>query len=501
MSRIGKSFGPVRALEDVSLEVRPGEVLALLGENGAGKSTLMKILSGVWPEGSYDGSFELQGQSMRFRDTRQAFSAGIAMIHQELAVFPELTVAEHLELTELPNFIRWDDLNRRVAAFLSRIDFDRLGLAPETKVGTLSVGGRQLVEIARALYRDAKVIVFDEPTSALTEPEVQVLYGVIERLRKEGRGILYISHRLDEVFRLADRVVILRDGRFVAEAPMAARAELEPQIIQWMVGRPLGELYPAKNTQFGAEILRVEDLTIQSPEGKILADQVSFRVRAGEVLALGGLLGAGRTETLEALFGAFHPSGPRKPGYRIRGRLWIKGQEVKVRRPLGAITLRMALVSEDRKQSGLVLKHSIRQNLSLPGLVSGRVNLRDEGTGIAHWWRELRIRARDPEQGVSELSGGHQQKIVLAKWLLTNPEILFLDEPTRGVDVGAKHEIYTWIQKLANQGMAIVLASSEMPELLGLAHSILVLREGKISGRFATGQAVTQEEIMKAASL
>ncbi|MEK7690487.1 MAG: ATP-binding cassette domain-containing protein, partial [Bdellovibrionota bacterium] len=231
MSRIGKSFGPVRALEDVSLEVRPGEVLALLGENGAGKSTLMKILSGVWPEGSYDGSFELQGQSMRFRDTRQAFSAGIAMIHQELAVFPELTVAEHLELTELPNFIRWDDLNRRVAAFLSRIDFDRLGLAPETKVGTLSVGGRQLVEIARALYRDAKVIVFDEPTSALTEPEVQVLYGVIERLRKEGRGILYISHRLDEVFRLADRVVILRDGRFVAQAPMAARAELEPQII------------------------------------------------------------------------------------------------------------------------------------------------------------------------------------------------------------------------------------------------------------------------------
>lgn len=512
---ISKEFPGTRALDQVSLSVHAGEVVALLGENGAGKSTLMKVLSGVWPDGTFEGEILCPGP-IRFADTRDAHRAGIAMIHQELSVFPELTVGEHLELDQLPRWIDWNELHARCQGFLDGL---QLGLRSETRVGDLSVGGRQLVEIARALYRDAKVLIFDEPTSALTEQEVRRLYEIVERLRAEGRGMIYITHRLDEVFRLADRMVVLRDGRNAGEASARdshgariARAELEPRLIAWMVGRRIEDIYPPRNRAIGKELLRVENLTLRTPRGKTPVRDLGFTLRRGEVLGLAGLLGAGRSETFEALFGVLDGSGPRGSGYRISGSAWIHGKPVDLRRPSDAIRARMAFVSEDRKGSGLVLHQSILSNLTLPALVSGNRQLTRSSSILSAlsrekelesgrlWSGELKIKAAHLEQSVGELSGGNQQKVVLAKWLLTKPEILFLDEPTRGIDVGAKVEIYQWIQKLAAEGIGIVVASSEMPELLGVSHRILVLREGKLSAELSAENA-TQEQIMRAASL
>lgn len=506
---ITKSFPGTKALDGVNLVVHAGEVVALLGENGAGKSTLMKVLSGVWPEGSFEGEIFVEGERKGFKDTRDAHAARIAMIHQELAVFPELTVAEHLELDQLPTFVNWPALFERTQKFLDTIN---LGLSARSRVGNLSVGGRQLVEIARALYRDARVIVFDEPTSALTEQEVVRLYSIIEKLRAEGRAIVYITHRMDEVFRLADRMVVLRDGHNAGEYPRGARSELEPRIIASMVGRSIQDIYPVKNLQFGEELLRCQDVTLISPEGKLLVNRLSFVLRRGEVLGLGGLLGAGRSETFETLFGVLNGKGPRRPGYQVSGRVWIKGVELKDpahSRPIDAIQSRMAFVSEDRKGSGLVLGHSIRHNMNLPSLARGSarfVQTSVERSATEHWSKSLRLKCASLDQPVGQLSGGNQQKVVIAKWLMTDPEVLFLDEPTRGIDVGAKVEIYQWIQRLS-QGtvsdrappIGIVMASSEMPELLGLCHRILVLREGRIAAEL-TG-TTTQEDIMKAASL
>ncbi|MGZ3697178.1 MAG: ATP-binding cassette domain-containing protein, partial [Bdellovibrionota bacterium] len=310
LKAIVKEFPGTRALDGVDLSVHSGEVVALLGENGAGKSTLMKILSGVWPAGSFEGEILVaaapgeQASGREFRDTRDAHRAGIAMIHQELSVFPELTVAEHLELDKLPSWIDWQELFARSQKFLDGL---KLGLRADTRVGDLSVGGRQLVEIARALYRNANILVFDEPTSALTEQEVQRLYTIVERLRAEGRAIIYITHRLDEVFRLADRIIVLRDGRNAGEASATdnqgrrvPREILEPQLISWMVGRPIHDIYPPRNAAIGEELMRVENLTLVSPRGKTLVKDLSFTLKKGEVLGLAGLLGAGRSETFEA---------------------------------------------------------------------------------------------------------------------------------------------------------------------------------------------------------
>ncbi len=437
------------------------------------------------------------------------------MIHQELSVFPELTIAEHLELDRLPRWIRWDELHQRTQNFLDQL---QIGLKTTTRVKNLSVGGRQLVEIARALYRNARVLVFDEPTSALTEQEVLRLYDIIDHLRKEGKAIIYITHRMDEVFRLADRIIVLRDGHNVGELSTfengipRLRSDLEPKIITWMVGRAIQDIYPKKNTEIGTELLRVENLTLCSPQGKILVKEMRFTLRAGEIVGLAGLLGAGRSEIFEALFGIFNPKGPRGTGYEVSGNVWIKNQRLKINAPNEAIKARIGFVSEDRKATGLVLNQSISKNMSLPALASGRSKISPgqwlvswvdrglESTSSQRWTQELRIRSASIDQPVSELSGGNQQKVVFSKWLLTEPEILFLDEPTRGIDVGAKVEIYQWIQRLAGQGIGILLASSEMPELLGLCHRLIVLREGHLSAEFSKENA-TQEEIMRAASL
>ena len=512
---ITKTFPGTKALDRVSLHVNAGEVLSLLGENGAGKSTLMKVLSGVWPEGTYEGDILIRGEVQKFKDTRNAFAAGIAMIHQELSVFRELSIAEHLELDQLPVFIDWNALHERTQRFLDTLG---LGLKSRTRVGDLSVGGRQLVEIARALYRNAQILVFDEPTSALTEQEVVRLYGIIEKLRAEGRAIIYITHRMYEVFRLSDRMIVLRDGKNAGE--LAAfrqgarihRKELEPQIISQMVGRAIEDIYPPKNPTFGGELLRTENLSFRTPRGKFRVKDLSLKLRAGEVVGLAGLLGAGRSDTFDALFGIVNPAGPRGPGYDVTGKVFIKGHEARVTEPTDAILARMAYVSEDRKGNGLVLNQSIRKNMVLPALRAGRAGLTSttslssliragqEGPATEKWSREMRIKFAHLDQNVGELSGGNQQKVVLAKWLMTEPEILFLDEPTRGIDVGAKVEIYNLIQRLAAQGMGIIVASSEMPELLGLCHRILVLREGHLAAELEGAQA-NQEDIMRAASL
>jgi len=510
MRAIIKDFPGTRALDGVDLELRAGEVLALMGENGAGKSTLMKILSGVWPSGSFAGEILRDGKPVSFEDTRNAHRAGIAMIHQELALFPELTVAEHLVLDQLPAVIDWDPIYRECQTFLDRLDF---GLRADQVVKTLSIGSRQLVEIARALYRNAAIIVFDEPTSALSEKEVLKLYSIIRKLKSEGRGILYITHRMDEVFELADRVLVLRDGKSVAafdRTERMERKELEPRLVAAMVGREIKDVFPLKNEPSKETVLHVQGLSLTRPNGRKRVHEIDFEVHAGEVLGFAGLLGSGRSEILESLFGYYHADGPKGSGFKVEGRVKVAGREFKIGRPVDSLRAGMAFLSEDRKGSGLMLGQSILANLSLARLSkqegSSLVPLRaqDESERSRRWITDLRVRCTDPKQPIGHLSGGNQQKVVLAKWLETEPKVIFLDEPTRGVDIGAKAEIYQWIQKLASQGMGVVLVSSELPELIGLAHRILVLREGRISAEIPLKKewgADIQERILEAASL
>jgi D-xylose transport system ATP-binding protein len=507
MRAITKDFPGTRALDGVDLELRSGEVLALMGENGAGKSTLMKILSGVWPSGSFGGEILRDGNPVNFEDTRNAHRAGIAMIHQELALFPELTVAEHLVLDQLPAVIDWDPIYRECQQFLDRLDF---GLRADQAVKTLSIGARQLVEIARALYRNAAIIVFDEPTSALSEKEVLKLYSIIRKLKSEGRGILYITHRMDEVFELSDRVLVLRDGKSVATFDRAERNELEPRLVAAMVGREIKDVFPQKNEPSTQTVLHVQDLSLTRPSGKKRLHEINFEVRAGEILGFAGLLGSGRSEILESLFGYYHADGPKGSGFKVEARVSVAGQEFKIGRPVDSLRAGIAFLSEDRKGSGLMLGQSILTNLGLARLSkqegSSLAPLRDqeEWERSKKWIADLRVKCTDPLQSIGHLSGGNQQKVVLAKWLETEPKVIFLDEPTRGVDIGAKAEIYQWIQKLASQGLGVVLVSSELPELIGLAHRILVLREGRISAEIPLQKdlgADIQERILEAASL
>ncbi|MEN9722020.1 MAG: hypothetical protein RJB38_6 [Pseudomonadota bacterium] len=510
LQSITKDFPGARALNDVSLKLYAGEVLALMGENGAGKSTLMKILSGVWPFGTFEGRIVIDGADRSFRDTHDAHAAGIAMIHQELALFPELTVAEHLVLDQLPSVISWKPIFEKVQKFLDDLGF---ALRADTCVKQLSIGSRQLVEIARALYRDARILVFDEPTSALSETEVVQLYRIIRELKAQGRGILYITHRMDEVFELSDRLLVLRDGQNAAEfsrrddqGQVRARGDLEPLLLKAMVGREIREVFPQRAKPGEEVVFEVDGLSLYRPNGKQRLYEVSFSVRAGEVVGLAGLLGSGRSEIFESLFGHYHPDGPKGPGYRVEGKVRVGGTEVELSAPADSLRAGMAFLSEDRKGNGLMLGQSIHQNLHLAGSckASGSwlqsMNFSQETTQTLRWIQELHVRCVGPAQAVGQLSGGNQQKVVLAKWLETAPRVLFLDEPTRGVDIGAKAEIYQWIQKLAQQGLAIVVVSSELPELLGLSHRTLVLREGRISAEFSA-EEVTQEKVMGAASL
>jgi D-xylose transport system ATP-binding protein len=496
MRGISKSFPGVRALDEVSFDLRAAEIHALVGENGAGKSTLMNVLGGVFPHGSYEGEIVVDGMTQRFGSVRDAEAAGIAVVHQELSLVPEFSIAENIFLGREPRSFGVIDAEEIFTRAQKALDELRLGLAPHLPAGHLGIGQQHLVEIAKALSREARILVLDEPTAALTETEVEVLFGVLERLRAAGAGIIYISHKLGEVFRLADRITVLRDGRTVETADAAAFTH--QTVIARMVGREVSELFPPHLHNPTEVAFEARGVTVEDPDvpGKLLVDNASFLVRRGEVLGIAGLVGAGRSDLMMALFGA-HPG-------RRSGQFLVDGRPVTIDRPSQAISCGLAFVTEDRKRFGLLLDQTILSNLTLAALprMSGRL-LTDEDAETAAGERsltELRIKARSVYTIAGTLSGGNQQKVVLAKWLLTKPRVLFLDEPTRGIDIGAKQEIYQQIERLASEGLAIVLVSSELPEVLNLADRVLVLHEGRVSGEFNRTEA-TAERVMAAATL
>jgi len=488
-----KRFGAVTALGGVSFDLRAGEVHALCGENGAGKSTLIKLLAGVHPHGSYEGQILVDGRPAEFRSTRDAERAGIAIIHQELALFPDMTVGENLFLGAFPQRygrIDWDGVYAQSAATLAECGIQ---LDPAARVGDLGIGQQQLVEIARAVGRKPQVLVLDEPTAALSRHEIDTLLDLIRRLRGRGVACVFISHKLDEVFAIADRITVLRDG--CAQGTLAAAATDAGEVIRRMVGRRIEDHFPRRQSTQGRTLLALHGVDVDPPnDGGIALRGIDLEVRAGAVLGIGGLMGAGRTELLMHLMGLW--------GKRRAGKVELDGQPFAARNPRDALAHGLAIVTEDRKRYGLVLPQGVAFNVSLSSLRSLRrgpfVDRDHEAARTRSIVEDLRIKAQNLEQPVGTLSGGNQQKVVLGKMLLTQPRVLLLDEPTRGIDVGAKLEVYELINRLTAAGQAIVLVSSELGELMGMSDRIVMLCEGRIGGTFDRAEA-TQERLLAAA--
>jgi ABC-type sugar transport system ATPase subunit len=485
MRGIVKSFPGVRALRGVDLELHEGEVLALLGENGAGKSTLIKVLAGAHQPDA--GSIQINGQPARIADPLDARRAGVAVIYQEFNLVPSLSAVENIFLGQEParaGFVRRGEERRRADELFARVGVQ---VDPDAPCRELTVAQQQVVEIARALALEARIVVMDEPSATLTPQEVERLFGIIRDLKSRGIGVIYISHRLDEVFAIADRVLVLRDGAAVGGGPVDQLTRDE--LIRLMVGRRLEEEFPQRQVAIGPPRLVVRGLT----RGRKVRN-VSFDVRQGEVVSLTGLVGAGRTETVRLIFGADR---------REAGTIELDGRVLNIRSPRDAIRAGIALLTEDRKAQGLVLGQSVRENFALPNLGRlsslGFVHRRAERLALARHIEALRIRLADPEQATRNLSGGNQQKVVLAKWLERNCEVLLFDEPTRGIDVGAKVEIYRLINDLAAAGKAVLLVSSELPEVLGMSDRILVMHEGRLTGEITDVAGATQEQILRLA--
>ena len=479
---IDKHFPGVHALKGVDFDLSKGECVALLGENGAGKSTLIKVMGGAHRPDS--GTIQLDGKEVSFHKPTDSLDAGIAIIYQEFNLVPGLSATENMFLGMEPSdygWVRRSEEKRKAKEILARIGAD---VEPDTRCDQLTVAEKQLVEIAKALVRDARILVMDEPSAALTNQEVDKLYDLVDELKSQGIGIIYVSHRLEEVERLADRAVIMRDGARVGELN---RDELDrKRIIEMMVGRSMDAEFPNHERSPGEVRLRAKNL-VRGNKVK----GVSFEVRGGEILALTGLVGAGRTETVRLLFGA---------DARDSGTIELDGKELNISSPSDAIEEGICLLTEDRKEQGLVLGLSVRENFGLPNLKAfssyGLIDRKKELGEFKTYIDSISIKISGPDQLAGQLSGGNQQKVVLAKWLEKNAEILIFDEPTRGIDVGAKFEIYQWMNRLAEQGKGIIMISSELPEVLGMSDRIMVLKEGELMGEIANSPEVTQEQLM-----
>lgn len=489
-----KRFPGVLALDRVSFDLEEGEVHSLCGENGAGKSTLIKCLSGIWEHGTYEGTISVNGSETQMHSIRDAETNGIGVIYQELALVREMTVAENIflgcEPTNALGMIDWHAMYSKTRALLNEYD---LKLDPAAPIGSLGIGHQQLVEIVKALSKNTKILLLDEPTAALTETEVAILLDIIKGLKKRGVTCIYISHKLDEVFAISDRITVLRDGASISSRKASETSK--SQVIEEMVGREIDDLFPRRVSHPGKVILEVENLTVRSEiDNKLLIENLSFNVRAGEVVGFGGLMGAGRTELMMHLFGAL--------GHRVSGNVIFNGKTINSYSPTKAIADGMMLVSEDRKRYGLVLEKDIGFNQSLASLNNFTkgpfVNELAEVQSNWKFFKSLRIKAPGLEYTSGGLSGGNQQKVVLAKALMTEPSLVLLDEPTRGIDVGAKLEVYELINQLTEQGKAVILVSSELPELIGMSDRIVILSEGKRGGEF-TANNVTQNQILEAA--
>ena len=492
MRGISKAFPGVKALQDVNLEVLRGEIHAICGENGAGKSTLMKVLSGVHPHGSYDGEILFDGEPCRFAGIRDSEHRGIVIIHQELALAPNLSVAENIFLGNeraSRGLIDWNRTNAAAAVLLARVG---LSENPVTPVLDLGVGKQQLVEIAKALSKQVKLLILDEPTAALNDEDSAHLLDLLRGLRAEGITCVIISHKLNEVMAVADRVTILRDGRTISTLNIADVTE--DRIISGMVGRDLDHRFPPHTPRIGEEVFRIEDWTVHSPtqHGRVLVSGATLALRRGEIVGLAGLMGAGRTELAMSVFG-------RSYGTNISGRIVKDGREIRLRSVREAIRHGIAYATEDRKRYGLNLIEDIKRNVSAAALGKlarhGWVDDNQEYQVADEFRTSMNIKAPSVSSITGKLSGGNQQKVVLSKWIFTNPDVLILDEPTRGIDVGAKYEIYTIINRLADEGKAVLLISSELPELLGLCDRIYTLSAGRITGEVPRSEA-TQESLM-----
>ncbi|MBP6786406.1 MAG: ATP-binding cassette domain-containing protein [Candidatus Promineofilum sp.] len=499
MRHITKEFPGVKALDDISFRVKEGEIHCLVGENGAGKSTLMKVLSGVYPHGDYSGEIILDGQAQQFSSIRDSERAGISIIYQELALIPELTVYENIFLgNEIRKGWRvdWNETIKQATAMLKKV---KLNINAAAKIAELGVGQQQLVEIAKALTKDVRLLILDEPTSALNEGDVDNLFDLLRELKGQGVTCIMISHKLKEVMEIADTVTVIRDGRSIATLD-AHKGEVSEQVlIKNMVGREIDNIFPGRTHERSEEVvLRVKGWDVYNPAvERTILKNAAFDLKRGEIVGFAGLMGSGRTELALSIFG-------NPQGYKIEGELEVKGKEVRFRHPEEAIRAGVAYVSEDRKRNGLILIQDVRENTTLANLRAlahrGVLDSNAEIKVANEYKQSLNIKTPTVQQTVGNLSGGNQQKVSLAKWLFVTPDILILDEPTRGIDVGAKFEIYTLMNQLVEQGMSIMMISSELPEVLGMSDRVYVMSAGEITGELDIEEA-DQEAIMRLATV
>ncbi|MCS6845773.1 MAG: sugar ABC transporter ATP-binding protein [Caldilineales bacterium] len=498
MRNITKTFPGVKALDNVSFRVAKGEIHCLVGENGAGKSTLMKVLSGVWPYGTYEGEILFEGEVQRFRGIADSERVGIAIIYQELALVPEMTVYENIFLgheVRRGATVDWNETVKRARDILRKV---RLDVNPATKVKDLGVGKQQLVEIAKALSKNVKLLILDEPTAALNETESENLLNLLRELNRQGVTCIMISHKLKEVISIADTVTVLRDGRTVCTLDARKGEVSEPVLIKHMVGREIENIYPRRQRKPSDQVVfEVRNWSAYSPTlGRQILRDVSFHVKRGEIVGFAGLMGSGRTELALSLFG-------NAPRYQVKGEIRMDGQPKQFHQPADAVAAGLAYVTEDRKAKGLILIQDVKSNITLANLreIARRGVVNDNAeVKVANEYRvSLNIKTPSVEQKVRNLSGGNQQKVSLAKWLFVKPRVLILDEPTRGIDVGAKFEIYTLMNRLVEQGMSIVMISSELPEVLGMSDRVYVVAAGRIAGELPI-EAATQEKIMELAT-